>query len=282
MHSDSPFCHNCGIRLTGPFCAACGQKSLPLGVTLHDFFHELTHEALHVDGRIFQSIRRLLSPGFLTREYIQGRRARWISPIRLYLIFSVLFFALSAFTGFRGVVTETRREGGLKLSVRNTPQIAITADDNEDAEDEIKALGFESVAALQEAVNRAVLAWVPRVMFVLLPLFAWLVAVAYRKVDGNYLHHLIFAVHVHAAWFAAGAVARVAEVMSRPLGEGLEALLLVFGPVYAVLAFRRVYGQVRRSFARIAFVMGAYLLAVTVAMAVIVVPVVFHRFFNRL
>jgi hypothetical protein len=281
VHSDSPFCHNCGIRLTGPFCGACGQKDVPLTVTLHDFFHDLTHEILHVDGRILQTIRRLLlSPGFLTSEYIQGRRARWIAPIRLYLIFSVMFFALSAFTGFRGMVRETRREGGVNISVRNPSQTGITADDK-DAEDEIKALGFESVAALQDAVNHAVLAWVPRVMFVLLPLFAWLAAVAYRKVDGNYLHHLIFAVHVHAAWFAAGAVARVAEVMSRPLGEALEALLLVFLPIYAVLAFRRVYGKISRSIARIAFVLVAYLLAVVVALAVIVVPVVFHRFWTN-
>ena len=83
MHSDLEFCHNCGIRLNGRFCSACGQKALPLNVTFHDFFHDFTHEMLHVDGRIFQSIRRLLlSPGFLTREYLQGHSARWISPIR--------------------------------------------------------------------------------------------------------------------------------------------------------------------------------------------------------
>ena len=73
VHSDSPFCHNCGVRLTGPFCAACGQKALPLSVTLHDFFHEFTHEMLHVDGRIWQTIQRLIvSPGFLTRGVPSG------------------------------------------------------------------------------------------------------------------------------------------------------------------------------------------------------------------
>src|SRR5262245_42160878 len=86
LHGHSDFCHNCGIRLTGPYCSACGQKSVPLSLTFHDFLHEFTHEMFHVDGRLFQSVRRLLlSPGFLTREYVQGRRAQWISPIRLYL-----------------------------------------------------------------------------------------------------------------------------------------------------------------------------------------------------
>ena len=70
-------------------------------------------------------------------------------------------------------------------------------------------------------INHALLAWVPRVMFVLLPLFAWLVALAYRRIDRNYLHHLIFAVHVHAAWFAVAAIAKAVELVSPPIGQAL-------------------------------------------------------------
>jgi Protein of unknown function (DUF3667) len=275
--SDSPFCHNCGIRLAGRFCAACGQKAVPLSVTLHDFFHELTHEMLHVDGRIVQSIRRLLlSPGFLTREYIEGRRARWISPIRLYLIFSVIFFALSALTGFRVGLSNAPKERGVTMSAGRQAGVSISADD-----DEAKKLGFENAAAMQQAVNRALLVWVPRVMFVLLPLFAWLVALVYRGVDRNYLHHLIFALHVHAAWFAAYAVGKAVELASRPIGEGLQRLVLIFAALYVVLAFRRVYGRVRFSSARIAIVLVAYLMAFVAALTAIVLPVIFHRVFTN-
>jgi hypothetical protein len=276
------FCHNCGIKLTGPYCAACGQKSVPLNVTLHEFVHELTHETLHVDGRIFQSMRRLVtSPGFLTREYLEGRRARWISPIRLYLIFSVAYFGLSALTGFRVGFYESGKQSGWNFSIRNAPQVGVTVEDDKDAEDEAKKLGFETVAELREAVNHAILAWIPRVMFVLLPLFAWLVALAYRRVDPNYLHHLIFSVHVHAAWFAAGAAAKLVGLASRPLGQMLEQLVLVFGTIYVVLAFRRVYGKVRYSFARIAFVLVVYFAAFVLAFAAVIIPVVFGQFFNR-
>ena len=282
MHSDSPFCHNCGIRLTGPFCAACGQKAVPLSVTMHEFVHELTHETLHVDGRIFQSIRRLLSPGFLTSEYIRGRRARWISPIRLYLIFSVAFFALSAITGVRaGISTGPEPRSGWHFSLGRGPQNGITASDDADADAEARKLGFENMAAMRDAVNHAILAWIPRVMFVLLPLFAWLVALAYRRVDGNYLHHLIFAVHVHAAWFAAGTVAKVVELAASQAGQSLLQLVPVFGVVYAVLAFRRVYGKVRYGFARMTFVLATYLAVFTLALAAIVMPVVFRQLLSR-
>lgn len=281
MRNDSKFCHNCGIKLVGRFCAACGQKALPLSLTLHDFVHDLTHEILHVDGRIVQSIRRLLlSPGFLTREYVHGRRARWISPIRLYLIFSVGFFALSALTGFRVGVTDTPREPGWNFSFGNAPQVGMAGSDT-DGEAEAKKLGFESLAALEEAVNRALLAWVPRIMFVLLPLFAWLVALAYRQVDRNYLHHLIFSVHVHAAWFAAAAVAKAVELASRPVGDVLGKLAVMFAAVYTVLALRHVYGRVRFSFARIAFVLGVYLAAFVAAFATIVIPVVLSRMLTQ-
>ena len=275
------FCHNCGIKLTGPYCAACGQKAVPLNVTLHEFVHELTHETLHVDGRIFQSVRRLItSPGFLTREYIQGHRARWISPIRLYLIFSVIFFTFSALAPFRvGMTQRGASRDGWSFSIRNSP--VVTGSDDENAEDEATKLGFESLAALQAAVNSALIAWVPRVMFLLMPLFAWLVARSYRRIDANYLHHLIFAVHVHAAWFAVGTVAKLIELAFRPAGQVLLQLLPVFAVVYAVLAFRRVYGKVPHAFARIAFVIGVYFIVFVLAFTAIVIPVIFRQFLTK-
>ena len=249
---------------------------------MHEFVHELTHETLHVDGRIFQSMRRLLSPGFLTREYIQGRRARWISPIRLYLIFSVAFFALSAVTGVRaGVSTGGQPRSGWHFSFGRGPQSGVAAADDADADDEARKLGFENIEAMRDAVNHAILAWIPRVMFVLLPLFAWLVAVAYRRVDGNYLHHLIFAVHVHAAWFAAGTVAKVVELAAPQAGQALLQLVPVLGVVYAVLAFRRVYGKVRYGFARMTFVLATYVALFTLAFAAMVIPVVFRQFLSK-
>jgi hypothetical protein len=275
-HSDSPFCHNCGIKLSGRFCAACGQKARPLNINVGDFLHEFIHETLHVDGRIFQSIRRLLlSPGFLTREYLQGRRARWISPIRLYLIFSVIYFALSSLTPARLGVYESKGGSGWRFSFGQARDVGRAASEDVAAEADARAAGFESFAALRDAVNRAILTWIPRVMFVLLPLFAGLVALAYRRFDHNYLHHLIFAVHVHAAWFAAGAIAKAVELASNPIGQALEALAVVFAAVYVVLAFHRVYGKVRFSFARIAFVLAVYLAVYVLAFAAVVLPIVF-------
>src|SRR5690349_6660924 len=97
--TDQTTCTNCGAALAGPYCGSCGQKTAALNPSIGDFLHELSHELLHVDGKIFRSLRVLVAaPGALTREQFQGRRARWVSPIRLYLTFSVAYFAIAALT----------------------------------------------------------------------------------------------------------------------------------------------------------------------------------------
>jgi len=281
VHSDSEFCHNCGIRLNGPFCAACGQKALPLNVTFHDFFHDFTHEMLHVDGRIFQSIRHLLlSPGLLTREYLQGHRARWISPIRVYLISSLIFFSLAAFVPLQ-TASNSGKQSGWSFSLGG-PHLGVTGNDDPDADEAAKQMGFENAAALNAAVNHALISWVPRVMFLLLPFFAWLLAVAYRRVDRNYLHHLILALHVHAAFFTAAALATVATLVSRPLGGLVWAAVILYTITYVILAFRGVYGRVRRSFVRPAFVLFTYWIVIIMVIAAIVVPVVVVPLLERL
>lgn len=89
-------CANCGARLTGKYCSACGQRHHDHRV--HDFWH-FTSEALedltHADSRLWQTLTALLfRPGFLTREFLEDRRARYLPPVRLYLVVSVLFFVI--------------------------------------------------------------------------------------------------------------------------------------------------------------------------------------------
>jgi Protein of unknown function (DUF3667) len=255
-----PVCHNCGVVLEGPFCSGCGQKSAPLNPTLHDLVHEFTHEMLHVDGRIFRSVQKLLlEPGFLTREHFAGRKARWISPIRLYLVFSVIYFGLAALTEPTGTI-----------------KVDFTGSDEETAE-QLQRLGFKSERELEDAVSHAQAKWAPRLMFVLVPLFAWLVQVACRRRGRNYPQHLYFALHVHAAVFAAGAVAALAQLIEVPaLATTLQILALLYGLWYFVRALRTAYDlPLRGAILRGATVAAVYFVAIALGVAAIVVPLVF-------
>ena len=251
-------CYNCGTPLTGPFCSACGQKARSLDPTVHDFVHDFTHEMFHVDGRISRSVWKLITaPGFLTRELFQGRRAAWVSPIRLYLIFSLLYFAASSLATSRPVVIEP--------------------DDDPEASALLQRLGFNSPEALREWVGESMAHWGPRAMFVLVPVFAWLVGLAGRRRGHHYPQQLYFALHVHAAWFAVAALVLVARRLIPPSpGEYLDELLLLYGFVYVVVAFRRAYGPTRRqAVLRMVAVLFAYSLVVGLVAAGLGVALIF-------
>ncbi|MEO5958205.1 MAG: DUF3667 domain-containing protein [Opitutaceae bacterium] len=103
MTSEEGMCANCGALRQGPFCSQCGQKQAHSNPSLEEFFHDVLHELVHLDGKIWHSVVYLLArPGFLTRERFEGRRIRYVSPLRLYLTFSLIYFAVAAFVPSEG------------------------------------------------------------------------------------------------------------------------------------------------------------------------------------
>ncbi len=88
-------CQNCGSNLSGPFCHACGQKDNELRRPIWSFAREIVDEVFSSDSRLAKTLVLLmLMPGGLTRYYVSGKRARYVPPVRLYLIVSIIFFAV--------------------------------------------------------------------------------------------------------------------------------------------------------------------------------------------
>jgi hypothetical protein len=87
-------CLNCGATLVGNHCYACGQKAT-VHRTLHAFGHDFLHSVLHFEGKIFRTLPLLFwRPGDLTRRYIHGERAKFVSPLALFLFSVFLTFAI--------------------------------------------------------------------------------------------------------------------------------------------------------------------------------------------
>ncbi|MES2096067.1 MAG: DUF3667 domain-containing protein [Pseudomonadota bacterium] len=86
-------CLNCGTALIGEFCHACGQNG-HVHKTLTSIGHDLLHGVFHFEGKVWRTVPMLvLHPGKLTRRYIDGERARFVSPLALFLFFVFLMFA---------------------------------------------------------------------------------------------------------------------------------------------------------------------------------------------
>ncbi len=98
-HTHEGACLNCGTALVGPHCHACGQRA-HVHRTMGAFFHDLLHGVLHADGKTFRTLPLLaLKPGELTRRYIAGERARFVSPMALFLFAVFLMFAVFQLAG---------------------------------------------------------------------------------------------------------------------------------------------------------------------------------------
>ena len=98
-HSQETNCLNCGAALIGGYCHACGQRA-HVHRTISAFFHDLMHGVLHFEGKIWNTLPLLAwKPGELTRRYIDGQRASFVSPIALFLFCVFLLFATVSLTG---------------------------------------------------------------------------------------------------------------------------------------------------------------------------------------
>jgi hypothetical protein len=97
-HTHEANCLNCGAALAGPFCHECGQHA-HVHRTLSAFFHDFLHGVLHFEGKIWRTLPMLgWRPGELTRSYIEGQRARFVSPIALFLFSVFLMFGVIGLT----------------------------------------------------------------------------------------------------------------------------------------------------------------------------------------
>jgi hypothetical protein len=88
-------CLNCDAQVDGRYCKNCGQENLEPKQT---FWHLVTHffnDVTHFDGKFFTTLKSLLlKPGFLTEEYVKGRRMKYLDPVRMYLFVSFAFFLM--------------------------------------------------------------------------------------------------------------------------------------------------------------------------------------------
>lgn len=133
-HTRETTCLNCATPLTGAYCHACGQRG-HVHRTLTAFTNDLMHGVLHFEGKTWNTLPLLAwRPGVLTRRYIDGERAKFVSPMALFLFSVFLMFAILGATATMGTVDDT--------SISREMSSALQRD-----EARLKQLSFERAAA---------------------------------------------------------------------------------------------------------------------------------------
>jgi len=91
-------CLNCGTTLSGQYCGNCGQRARSRLISIWELLREAFGDLLELDSRLWLTLIPLtIRPGKLTRDYLEGRRARYMPPFRTYLVLSIIFFLVAFF-----------------------------------------------------------------------------------------------------------------------------------------------------------------------------------------
>lgn len=185
-------------------------------------------------------------PGLLTLHYLQGKRARYVAPIRLYVFISFLSFLLLALLPEQSWVSINVDGADSSATVQSVPD---DGDDSEedDSPNEASAMDRwikDSVQLYLDDPDRThayFLQRLPWIYFLIMPIFATVLQIFYRKRESYYVPHLIFTLHIYAAGFVLYTLGKVTSVAST-IDEVMN-LAMIGILCYMFLALRRVYGE---------------------------------------
>lgn len=333
-------CENCSTALQGHYCHVCGQSTVNPIRDVGHAFEEVLESFWHLDGRIWRTLRDLISPGRVAVNYLAGHRARYVAPLRLFLVLSLVTFFVAQFTvrfdsgpqindhGVRVTgasfdkatsVAEVEKLRDARVSmirrmpfypggstaqeaaireiaesaakrarslqpdaviteppdatqVAAQPEVGQVLSINEKAWDEktnpwtvswlpafANAWINRQIAHVQENLPRirkdpellkhAILSAVPTVLFILVPVFAFLLKVAYMRQRRLYLEHLVVALYSHAFLLLVLLTLCLSVSVGAWLGtlggwlEWAAGWLWLWIPIYLWLMQKRVYRQ---------------------------------------
>lgn len=267
-------CDNCGVSLSGRYCSACGQRREPPLHSLWHFLQVAAEDLTHADSRLWRTLAALLfKPGFLTAEFIAGRRARYLPPVRLYLVLSVVFFlwASATQTHLHALTITPQEHGAPTASVKplageatSVFSPALPGESREQRSERICGKLFTYEGPWQEQVVRA---WrrscprmvedngrslqeaylhnLPRAMFVFLPLLAAGMRLMYWRPRHYYVEHLLLLVHYHAFVFLLLPLAWALSALLPFAAGWVSVAITLYIPWYLYRSMRVVYAQGR-------------------------------------
>jgi hypothetical protein len=266
-------CSNCGDARVATFCAQCGEKQPHHhDLTLRHFLHELVHEMVHLDGKLYRTLRQLIvRPGQLTVEYFAGQKTRSITPLRLFLtMFALQFIAYTAYKPAAIYSVSTFRKfdtrGGLSTMLdRKAAKHHMTAEQYGDLIDERWHKNL-SMLQLGNVVGIAIV-----------------LKLLYRRRKRTLAEHLVFAAHYlcFSYLFTLVVWPIYATIGFRPgLAQRVITVThIAANIIYLYFAQRRYYGQSKgKTMAKTALLWaGVYVVAVTILAGALLAAMIQYR-----
>jgi hypothetical protein len=277
-------CKNCGASLSNQYCSVCGQRAVVRIVSVWEVFRDLIDEVFFLESRVWKTLGPLFfRPGQLTMDYLAGRRARYVPPVRLYIVLSVMFFILVSVTDKVQIGIEDNNStqqvsenheslpepGSSEPAHDNATEWDIVDSEDDEFPDSCTIgdvwtdsvpFGTEIREHFVTACNKiladrgqsfksALADDIPLMMIVFIPLLALSMKFLYPFSRRYYVEHLLFFVHYHAFGFLLLTLLALSDELAEaiPSLETADTLLFSAGVIYLFIylfrAMRRVYDQ---------------------------------------
>jgi len=239
-------CLNCGAPAPGKFCPECGQTTAREPRTVAQFLDGLIAKYLTREGQLWQTLSKLFfAPGALTVDYIAGRRARYLRPLQLYLIASVIVFGAVQFFGLNLGLRLYADQGvhllrSSRLSANEGHGIGFGLTPVQLILDHFDTPGVRRFGAMSPEDRFTFLRarrtqYVSPFVLFLVPLYALTLGLFYRNRRRRYAEHVIFGLHCQSFLL-------FVLLLEAKLPTFLADALSYWAIAYFTIALKRVYG----------------------------------------
>lgn len=244
-------CLNCGAEVTHKFCPECGQENIELRDSFVHIVGHFISDYLHYDSKFFHGVLPLFTkPGYLTRQYLEGKRVSNIHPLRLFF-FCTIFMVLISNLYYHTFEDEIRREiiTQEKVSTTDSTQASptkkqfgiriTTHDDGKEGSKNADQMIEDARAGLAEFFHN-----IKYISFFLLPVYALIFKLFYVRRKTYYVDHLIYAMHLQSFVYILISLLLAILLWVAPAWRGHTSPPLVgVVCVYVAISLRRVHEQ---------------------------------------
>ena len=232
-------CTNCENQLQDGenFCPACGQKNLDRKVPLWMFLGDFIRDELKIDNRLFRTLRHLtINPGFLTNEFIVGKRKSYIRPPQLFLLTGFLCFFIISIQ----IDPEIKKINKSNFNIGLVDGLEIDSTNRNVFLDFVKEKADEAEANPSAFISNS-LQKLPFVLLAVLPIYALFQQLVYIRHKIFFVEHFVFLLHVHAFLFLLFFLGSFLMMFLDNVQFFFYIPLVHF--IYLLFAFRKVYKQ---------------------------------------
>ena len=245
-------CLNCGAELQGGYCHVCGQENRKL--SMREIFEEFVDILVIFDRSFLKTLKKLLfRPGELSLAFLAGERTKYIRPMKIYLIFSFIFFIVS-FTNF------SLNEGNIQVSLSDTAENQTELSQAEEIEnlkneiDDIPEM-FSSKTdkiiknKLTNLLNNPQLFFenfkelLPKMIFLLLPLYALILKLHYSRRKIAYINHFVYTLNLHSVGFFLLIINKLTSAIFPDSIAQFFSLLIICFPIWQYISMKKIYNQ---------------------------------------